>query len=339
MVVLLVLLVTPSSARAEPKVVRVGGYISRLHAISLKDNSFTVEFYLWFRWNPEEFAKPGAVDKPSEGALAATGDDERAAIRPPHETFELVGGADVVKQVDTERPGYAAMRIKAQLTQFWDVSQFPFDDHVLRIVLEDTNSEAHLMRYEPDIEGSSIAPEFQVPGWSVKPLVVRTATHVYHTSFGEPTLPTASRSEYAQTVFEVPIVRTGFGTFLKFFAGLFVSVAIAIVAFFIRPSEVDPRFGLPVGALFAAVASEFIVASSLPDSVSVALADRLHHASFIAIFAVVAESAIVLHLAGQAEEDEATWKRIRRIDLRAFSLVSFAWVTAVVWLVGRAVVR
>jgi hypothetical protein len=48
------------------------------------------------------------------------------------------------------------------------------------------------------------------------------------------------------------------------FQALFASVAIALIVFFIKPIHVDPRFGLGVGAFFAAVGNNIFVGSMLP---------------------------------------------------------------------------
>lgn len=84
--------------------------------------------------------------------------------------------------------------------------------------------------------------------------------------------------------------REGTNYFAKLFFGLWVAVAIAFLAFFIRPTDVDPRFGLGVGAIFAAIASEYIVSSSLPDTNIITLADWLHLVAFGFIFISIAQS-------------------------------------------------
>ena len=48
------------------------------------------------------------------------------------------------------------------------------------------------------------------------------------------------------------IHRQGSGFYLKMFVALFVGVGVAMIAFFIKPTDVDPRFGLGVGALCGA---------------------------------------------------------------------------------------
>ena len=307
----------PAYAEAA-KVVRVGAYVQSLHAMSLKDNSFTIDLYLWFRWDPSEWT-------PSDGQQPQL----------PFETFEIVGASELEKSVQQQSDGYAALRVKAHLTQFWDVARFPLDDHVLRVVVEDVASEVNLVRYEADEALSSVAPEFTVPGWKAQPLRVRSATHDYRTTFGDPKLARDTLSTYSQVAFEVPVVREGFGMFLKLFTGLLVSVAIAFVAFFVRATEVDPRFGLPVGALFAAIASEYVVTSTLPDSSAVTLADRLHLVSFLAILTVVVESARALHLL--QSDRPGIEHTVRRLDRATFVVAATTWLTTVIVLtVGSA---
>jgi hypothetical protein len=98
------------AAESAAKVVRVGVYLQRLHTMSLKDNSFTIDFYLWFRWSPQDFPSK-ALPNGAE------------TLKPPTETFEIVGSSSVEKQVVSQSDGYACLRVKAQLTQFWKVDR------------------------------------------------------------------------------------------------------------------------------------------------------------------------------------------------------------------------
>jgi hypothetical protein len=313
------LLCSPRSARAaDARVVHVGAYVLSLHAMSLKDNTFTIDFYLWFRWDPAQWK----------------GDPGGEAPKLPFDTFEIVGASEVQKDFPSQTDGYASLRVKAQLTQFWNVEKFPFDNHVLRVVLEDAETDIHSLRYKPDTESSSIAPEFVVPGWRSLPIQATAHEHRYHTTFGDPKLRAGDHSDFSQVVFAIPVVRQGVGMFFKLFTGLFVSVAVALVSFFVRATEVDPRFGLPVGALFAAVASEYVVASALPDSASVTLADELHLVSFVAILSVVVVSARALHLLQQGGDGGE--ERVARLDRRAFYAVAASWLAAVVGLTLRS---
>jgi hypothetical protein len=72
----------------------------------------------------------------------------------------------------------------------------------------------------------------------------------------------ADRSDiHSQFFFAILVNPPGLILYLKMFHVLFSSVAIAILAFFIKPIHVDPRFGLGVGAVFAAIGNMIAVAS------------------------------------------------------------------------------
>ena len=71
------------------------------------------------------------------------------------------------------------------------------------------------------------------------------------------------------------IERDAWGLFMKIFIGMYIAFLIAIISFTPHPSELEPRFGLPVGGLFAAVGNKYIIDSLLPESSSFTLVDTL----------------------------------------------------------------
>ena len=73
------------------------------------------------------------------------------------------------------------------------------------------------------------------------------------------------------------------GMFRKLFVRLFIAVAVALLSFFIPPAGIDPRFGLLVGSLFAAIANQYVVTSSLPLAGTESLADTIHQLSYFFI--------------------------------------------------------
>jgi hypothetical protein len=92
------------------------------------------------------------------------------------------------------------------------------------------------------------------------------------------------------------VVRPGIGYFFKLFFGVFIAAVIAFLVFFIKPTDLDPRFGLGVGAIFAAVASEYVITSALPDTNVLTLADKLHILAFAFIFLSIAQSILSLRM-------------------------------------------
>jgi hypothetical protein len=317
------------STPAAPKTVRVGVYLNHVHSLSLHDNSYHIDLYLWFVWNPREWGEP-----PEDAPAAAHAESQAEAPPLPFDSFEFIGASEMTKEVVIRRPGYACLRVNAHITEFWDVRAFPFDDHVLRLRIEDSADEENIVRLEPDLQNTSIAHDLMVPGWVVgRPRFLRT-TQSYTTNFGDPLLPTGNQTVYTRLTYEMPLHRSGWSSFWKLFTGLFVAVCVAMVSFFIRPTEVDPRFGLGVGGLFAAVASQYVLASVLPDTRSATLADRLHLIAFGVIFVSIVESALALHL---LKSDEVKNEQlVRRLDRFAFLVVGVSWIVCTIWMVHRA---
>ena len=93
---------------------------------------------------------------------------------------------------------------------------------------------------------------------------------------------------------DLEIVPQGWGQFLLMFQALFVSVAVALLACFIKPIHVDPRFGLGVGALFAAVANGYLVSAQMPETGEFSLADLINLLGIGTIFLSLAQSTISL---------------------------------------------
>jgi hypothetical protein len=115
----------------------------------------------------------------------------------------------------------------------------------------------------------------------------------------------------------IPVERAGWGLYFKMFQSLFVAVVLALLAFFIRPTEVDPRFGLGVGGLFAAVANAYVISSLVPDTGNLALADIINGVGIGVILLTVVQSTISLHLFASRGEEALS----RRFDRLSFAII------------------
>ena len=261
-------------ATAEPVPVYVGVYVNQIYDVSLKDNKFSADFWIWFRWQGEDIN--------------------------PLESFEVVNGRVDSKEGEYEDVvkgfKYAACRVNATITKFWDVSEFPLDNHVLTLELEDNENEEFKMKYIPDQENCGVNPKVEVPGWRFQKAWSEVVAHGYQTNYGDISLPTNNESVYSRFIYSLEVVRPGIGYFFKLFFGVFIAAVIAFLVFFIKPTDLDPRFGLGVGAIFAAVASEYVITSALPDTNVLTLADKLHILAFAFIFLSIAQSILSLRM-------------------------------------------
>lgn len=280
---------------ARPTQVTVGIYVDRIIELSVKDVSWTVEFYLWFRWRGES---PKSLD----GFQVIDGSVEKKDL----EADETVAG---------ER--YQRFRVVAKITKFFDVTRFPCDDHLVTVAVEHPAHVRHEVLFVADADNSSVSSRVNVPAFRLRKAVALEKPHSYKTTRGDPRLAPGTKATYSQLRLGVGLHRDGWGLHFKLFQSLYVAVGLALLAFFIRPTEVDPRFGLGVGALFAAVANAYVISSLVPDTGVLALADVINAVGISTILLTIVQSAISLHLYGTRGEEAFS----RAFDRRSFAVM------------------
>jgi len=132
---------------------------------------------------------------------------------------------------------------------------FPFDRHLLMASFEKTVHQRGELLFVPDEESSPVSRRISTAGYAVRQYHVVENPHSYQTSRGWPGIPSTERGIWWQPRLAIEIVARGWEQFLLIFQALFVAVAVALPACFIKPIQVDPHFGLGVGGLFTAVAN------------------------------------------------------------------------------------
>lgn len=296
---------------AEPAQVTVGTYINKIQDLNFRENKYTLDFFVWFRWK-------------AEGDLA----DYR-----PLESFEIINGRIDGKSSVVEKKigdlSYASARITATMADTWELRHFPFDWHRSEVRIEDSVFTADSLQFVADTNNSRLGDEIDMAGWRASRFDASVVTHVYRTNYGDVSLPTDARSEYSRFIASWDLHRTGWGGAVKLLLTVFLATAVAFVSFLVKPSDLDARFGMAVGGLFAVVASAFVVASSVPDSGSMTLADRMHLVALGFIFAVLLISAYALRLEVSGREERAF--RIDRWSVVILPLLFFGWSAWAVW--------
>lgn len=288
--------------------VLIGIFVNKLEGISLADNLVEIDFYLWFR-----FRDPSLH---------------------PHEAFSLVNGevTNLSEAYSKEIDGgyYASCRVQGVIHVQWNVSDFPLDNHQVAIQIESSDLGSGKLVFVPDLENSTINQVAGAGGWQIIPGTASVDEHSYNTNYGDPEISSTNRSLFSRFTYTITLKRSGMSTFIKLFSGLVIAAAIAFLCFFISPCDVDPRFGLPVGAMFAAIASEFVVVSTLPDTPGLTMADELHIITFFFIFISLIESTISLSLWNQDRKAEA-----KRLDQLCGYLVPLlfliSWLILIDW--------
>ncbi len=256
-----------------PDTVTVGTYIISVHDINFQQKEYTIRFWLWMLYDNPKFDFSKQLDIPNA-----------KSIDPPEVMTEIIDGST-----------WQLLKMKCTMKQNWKVQDFPFDRQTLRVNIENSIYDRNTLVFKADELGSTCEREMTIDGWTITDFRVTTTPHEYTTVFGDPTAELL-HSDYDSFNIIIDIERNAWGLFFKIFVGMYIAFLIAMLSFAPQIYELEPRFGLPVGGLFAAVGNKYIIDSILPESSSFSLVDTLHTITFGGIFLILLISAIALRL-------------------------------------------
>jgi hypothetical protein len=298
-------------AQAQPQEVVVGSYINKIQDLDFPGNKYAIDFYLWFRWK-------------AEGSLADYN---------PMDSFEIMNGTiDIREAQDIRKIGdvmYAQARVAATMNENWQMEKFPFDAHSMTVNIEDSSLTTQDLVFVTDQNNSKLGDEINMPGWDAADFRTEIMTKVYQSNYGDISQPSDARSDYSRYMISMSIHRQGYGSALKLLSTVLLATAVAFLAFVVKPSDLDARFGMGVGSLFAVAASAFIAAASVPDSGVMTIADNVHMVAFAFIFTSLLVSTVGLKLEVNGREKLAY--RIDRYCLVIFPVGYFGWAAWEVW--------
>jgi hypothetical protein len=226
---------------------------------------------------------------------------------------------------------WAIMKMKATMKESWKVADFPFDEQHLSVQIENSLFDNKTLVFKPDVIGSTYDKDDALDGWNIKNFKVSNIKNDYETGFGDQR-PSKSLQNFSAFLIEMDIERSAWGLFMKIFIGMYIAFLISIISFTIKVEELEPRFGLPVGGLFATVGNKYIIDSILPETSAFTLVDSLHTLTFLAIFATLVVSAVALR-----QHDNGNKEACIRYNHVGSRWVVALYVIANVILVGLAI--
>jgi hypothetical protein len=308
--ILLCFLFSGYLACGQQDTVHVGAYVISVHDINFREKEFTIRFWLWFKYSNPDFDFTKQLDI-----------SNAKSIEPPEVITDSLDGK-----------AWVIMKMKCTMKQNWSVHDFPFDQQHLKVQIENTLFDNKSLIFLPDTEGSQFDYKEAIDGWKVNNFQVVAGTNDYETGFGD-TTPGRGLQNFSTFQIEMNIERNAWGLFAKIFLGMYIAFLISMISFTPHPSEMEPRFGLPVGGLFAAVGNKYIIDSLLPESSSFTLVDTLHALTFISIFGILLVSALALKLYdnGKKEEAEALNKKGARLVASLYVLFNLVFVILAIW--------
>ena len=261
------------------KKVKIGAYLERIEDLDIKQSSWTYEFYLWFSWKPNEIDLTGRNDNLHNNELP----------------FSIINGdilkVEKIQEVYDVKKNIAYIQyfVKAQNTQFFDVSLYPIDQHDLIIPIEHKWLDRSQVVFVPDTIDSKVSSRVNVNGYDKESTVkLIEKPHAYKSARGNPKLDAGYKVDFSQLRMSLRIYKGGLPVILK----LFIIMYIAVLVTFIAPFSSDPS-RYTVGALFTTAGANYILSSKLPASNIYTLAEIINTSCMAIIIIMMALLAVV----------------------------------------------
>jgi hypothetical protein len=295
--------------------VHVGIYLDHIKEFNIKDFKWTADFSIWFTWQ-----------------------DKNSTIEQKEKPFQVINAdvdkddIELVKRYCKAGSCYYRYEVKkASITENFDPRLYPLDNQYITIKIEPIYDEINRLVYVPDKNNSTISDRVNLTGLEIINSSGTVSTDTYRTNLGDPAKNISNNQIYSQYDFIISVERSNkVLLFFKLFQGLIVAVFVSMLALFIKPTWVDPRFGLGVGGLFAAVANNYIVSSALPVAGIVTLAGLVHGIGITIIFFTIAQSVLSLYIYDNLDARPFS-ELFDRVSFVLFASIFIITIATVIW--------
>jgi hypothetical protein len=295
---------TPVAAAA-PVQVKVWTWLLKIENVNYPNDELTVDMFVTFAYDPKFKDK---ID--------------------PMKHFEVVEAKSVTicEQEERARPEkgdyHQSFRCIAVIGHNWDIRSFPFDRHKIRVSIEDSTDKAGTLVYVADPDSGR--EEIAVRDRKIADYSVSAGKHTWGWGDG-----------YATYQIDFTLKpQHPWGMFQKLFLAVFIAIAVALLSFFVAADDLNSRSGLLIGGLFAAIANQYVVSSSLPIAGTVTLVDAIHELAYSAIVLCLGLSLLSYKCAAKGRVALS-----QRIDRWGFRVLLTGYVVVVAVVVAIAITR
>jgi hypothetical protein len=217
----------------------IGVYLLNVGKIDLQTGSYDLDFYYW---------------------LASDDKGVDFVQNPPKVDF--MNAQNIKIEVSRLEPNYYEARVKGTFLKNMDFRNYPFDRQQVTVEIEGFETIENLT-FKPDTAASGFDSLVNVPGWRLGTSDSKVVQHDY---------PDGS---YARYIFTFTIERAPLSSFLKTIFPVIIITTIAMLAFWMSPTNFAPRIGLAASTLLAAVAAHLTAANQLPPIGYLTLMDKV----------------------------------------------------------------
>jgi hypothetical protein len=195
---------------------------------------------------------------------------------------KLLGKPEKLK----DEPLRKEYRLKAELAAELDLSAFPFDGHLLPIVLED-KGDPEQIAYKVDVAETSIGDQIKLPGWQlVQWLAVSEKDDV----------------GVSQVHFYVEARRPRMQAFFKTCVPVVIMMFVAAFTLLLKPKSASGRLTAATGGLMSLVLFHVGQVTSLPAQGSLTIFDKFMVATYLAYLVNIAFTVMMVRFEEKKNE-------------------------------------
>jgi len=290
---------SPSAAElAGKEVVKIGVYILSVGNLDTTTSRYTVDFFLNFICVTENC-------NPSDFDLINAGLDR-----------------DVEDQSDASEAGQAYYyRVRATMRTNLDLRNFPFDEHVLEIEIEDKNKTDDKYVYIADSTQSGIDSSVYVSGWNLEPSITGEVNSHNYDVYNE---------NYSRARFYIRIYHPWFSSFMKGLFAAIVIVGVGMLSFLMKPEDAGDRIELTSATLASAIFYHLTLTASIPPIGYLTYADRFMILQYIFITISLGVAVWLFLLQAKSDDSENQSEMANQIHKATRWLVPILWVASMV---------
>lgn len=160
-------------------------------------------------------------------------------------------------------PNYYEVRIKGNFQKNMNFKNYPFEQLQLTVEIEGVK-EIDRLQFVVDKNESGVDDLINIPGWNLKGFETFVTEHEY-----------SDNTTFSRYVFALDIERFPLSSFLKTIFPVLIITTIAMLAFWMSPTNFTARIGLGASTLLAAVAAHLNTAGQLPPIGYLTMMDKI----------------------------------------------------------------
>ncbi len=287
---------------ASAEKVTTGIYFDRIKSISLKDNIWTVDFYVWFKWS-------GNLD--------------------PGESFQVVDGSidkkESIKNSTNGNQEYALYKVTATITKKFDMFRFPEDNQFLTIDIQDKQLGRNQLVYIPDNQSSNVGPDVNVAGYTIEGLRLVEKPFYYNSTLGD---PNSNSTIFSQLRTGILLTREDLTVLLISLVGIFIAVFAGLMSLLILSYQ--GRFSMEGSAMFVGITNMVLITSLAPTGI-ITVAHLITAFGLFIVALCLLESALSISYNKQGQD-----KLARKLDLITLPILAVGFVAVVIAIMAVA---